>query len=909
MAGPLTPPLRPAAPTSRHVSENVRLLDAILSEAIAYLDGDKAAALVKAARGVADEAGGKPKLDFLFHEIDADQAVYLARAFACHSMLVNIGEDVAGRRREAEVEAGGDSTHPKTLAAAVAALKAAGKADIASTLAELNVEPVLTAHPTEVRRRAVVERETELSRLMALRRHHLPADLDRQIREDLFREVALLWRTRLHRPQRITVADEIRNALSVVRLSILPALIDLYGAWPEAMGPEAMDSRDVPPMLKLGSWLGGDRDGHPGVDGNTLKLALRSQARVLLDVYAGEIRKLWSDLSVSTFYGEVTPALDALALATEGASVQRADEPYRLACEHIFDRLSATAQRLTGGPVAYALEPSTAAPYPEPAAFVRDLHIVRDSLRAHGGERLVGHRLQTLISLAGACGFHLLALDMRQNADVHERVLAELYERAGVEVDYLALDEDARVKVLLAELSHQRPLRSPFTGYSEETAKELATLEAAATAVALYGRAAIGAYVVSKSASVSDILEPLVLLKQVGLVWGGAEPRTAVRVTPLFETIGDLENGPAILRQWLNLPLARSILGTQPVQEVMLGYSDSNKDGGYVASRTGVAKAARMLANECEALGVGVQFFHGRGGSVGRGGGPAAEAVLAQPAGTVQGRLRLTEQGEMIARRYGDQPTARRNLDALTAAVLMSTNKGPWVDVAPDIEADMAALARESCAAYQELVYGDPAFEDFFWSATPIGEIVELNIGSRPASRKKSRAIEDLRAIPWVFSWSQARIMLPGWYGFASGVERAGLTLERLRELAFTFDIFAALLSNMELALAQSDMAIAERYAALSPDKAAAQRIFAAIRREHAAACELAIAIRGGSALLDNRPDLAESVGLAAQSVDPLNHLQLELLARRRRGDPDDKLKLAIQLTVAGIAAGMRNTG
>jgi phosphoenolpyruvate carboxylase len=892
------------APTSRHVGENVRLLDRLLSEAIAYLDGEDAANLVKDARGVADEAGGKPHLDFLFHLVTPDEAVFLARAFACHSMLVNIGEDVAGRRREAEVEASGDSAHPRTLAAAVAALRASGREDITALLADVNIMPVLTAHPTEVRRRAIVERENELSRLMALRRHHLPPDLDRTIREDLFREVALLWRTRLHRPQRITVSDEIRNALSVVRLSILPALIDLYRSW-----PEALDGADAPPLLKLGSWLGGDRDGHPGVNGETLRLALRSQARVLLDVYAGEIRKLWSDLSVSTDYGQVSPELEALAQAADEASVQRADEPYRLACERIFDRLSATAQRLAGGPVAHALGPSDADPYGHPKDFVADLETIRASLCTNGGGRLVGHRLQTLISLARALGFHLMEVDMRQNAEVHERVLHELYERAGVDIDYLALDEAGRVKVLLAELSHQRPLRSPFTGYSEETAKELATLEAAATAVALYGREAIGCYVVSKSATVSDILEPLVLLKQVGLVWGGAEPRTAVEVSPLFETIGDLENGPAVLRAWLELPVARSILGPKPVQEVMLGYSDSNKDGGYVASRTGVARAARALAAECEKLGVGVQFFHGRGGSVGRGGGPAAEAVMAQPAGTVQGRLRLTEQGEMIARRYGDQPTARRNLDALTAAVLMATNKGQWKPVAPDLEADMDGLARESCVAYQALVYGDEGFEDFFWSATPIAEIVELNIGSRPASRKKSRAIEDLRAIPWVFSWSQSRVMLPGWYGFASGADRMGLDAARLRELAATYDVFAALLSNMELALAQSDMAIAERYAALSPDREAAERIFGAIRGEHARACELALEIREGRALLDNRPDLAESIGLAAMSVDPLNHLQLELLSRRRRGDSDEKLRLGIQLTVAGIAAGLRNTG
>jgi phosphoenolpyruvate carboxylase len=894
----------PAPAVSQHVADNVKLLDTLLGEAVAFLDGEDAAAMLRSARGVAGEAGGKPQLDFLFNEVSVEEALFLARAFTCHSMLVNIGEEVAGRRREAEVDAAGDSHHPRTLATAISALRAQGREDLALVLDKLDVVPVLTAHPTEVRRRAVVERETELSRLMAKRSQPLDAEAEAQLRHDLFREVALLWRTRLHRPERITVADEIRNAVSVVRLSLLPALTDLYAAWPDSFGGE-----DPPTLLRLGSWLGGDRDGHPGVDGSTLRRAFKSQAKVLLDVYAGEIRKLWSELSISTLYGTVSDDLAALAQGGEAVSPHRADEPYRLACERIFDRLCATAQLLAGGPVAYALGLSQAEPYARPGDFVADLQTIRASLCANGGEALVGRALQTLIAVAKASGFHLMALDLRQNSDVHERLLGELFERAGLNIDYLELDEERRIKVLLAELAHQRPLLSPFTTYSEETAKELATLEAAAEVVNRYGKAALNAYVVSKSASVSDILEPLVLMKQVGLVWGGAEPRAAVKVSPLFETIGDLEAGPKILRRWLELPVARSILGEARVQEVMLGYSDSNKDGGFVASRTGVAKAARLLAYEGERMGVGLRFFHGRGGSVGRGGGPAAEAVLAQPAGTVQGRLRLTEQGEMIARRYGDQATARRNLDALAAAVLLSTEKGPWVPVNPTIEADMDALARESCAAYQALVYGDGKFEDFFWSATPIAEITELNIGSRPASRKKSRAIEDLRAIPWVFSWSQARIMLPGWFGLASGVARLGLSVERLRTLAETYDIFATLLSNMELALAQSDMDIAARYAALAPDQEAAQRIFAVIREEHEAACLLALAIRGGKTLLDDRPDLAQSIGLAAQSVDPLNHLQLELLARRRHGDEDPQLKLAIQLTVAGIAAGLRNTG
>jgi phosphoenolpyruvate carboxylase len=363
-----------------------------------------------------------------------------------------------------------------------------------------------------------------------------------------------------------------------------------------------------------------------------------------------------------------------------------------------------------------------------------------------------------------------------------------------------------------------------------------------------------------------------------------------------------------VLRAWLETDAARSLLGASPVQEVMVGYSDSNKDGGYVASRWGVARAATAMAAECDRLGVGLRIFHGRGGSVGRGGGPAAEAVLAQPPGTVQGRLRMTEQGEMIFRRFGDQATARRNLEGLTAAVLTATARPRDAVPAKAVEA-MDALAAGAFAHYRALVYDTPGFEDFFWSATPIAEIVTLNIGSRPASRTKSRRIEDLRAIPWVFSWSQARIMLPGWYGLAGGAQRAGLEPARLAELAGEFDIVEALLSNMELALAQSDMALAGRYAALCEDRASAAPIFDAIRREHDAAVDLALAIRGGTKLLDDRPDLAESVALAAGSVRPLNHLQLELLGRRRKGDDSEETRLAIQLTVTGIAAGLRNTG
>ena len=883
MDTPTTSPERGAAPA-------VHYLEALLEDVIRYLDGEDAAALVKRAREVAgqdDEAA----LEALFSSLRSDQAVYLARAFTCASMLSNLGEDVAERRlteREAEA-APGDL--PRTLIEAADRVGARTAARIVPAMA---VSPVLTAHPTEVRRRAVVEREAEIARLMSLRDGGLSDRAEARLREDLFREVALLWKARMHRPQRITPADEIRNSLAIVRRSILPAMSEIYDGWSEHF--------EAATPLTLGSWLGGDRDGHPGVSGETLKLALRSQARLILNHYSDEVRRLWFDMAVTAELAPASEGVMALASASPDPSVHRQDEPYRQGLQEIWERLSATADRIAGGAFG-----AKSPPYAAAAEFVADLETLRQSIRKHLGERVVGARLRTLIAVARACGFHLLTLDLRQNADVHERMIHELYVRAGVAINYLGSDEAERVRVLSKELSHDRPLRSPFLDYSEETRRELGTLDAAAEVVRLYGEKALGAYIISKTASLSDILEPLVLLKQAGLVQGGEAGRSAVRITPLLETIADLEHGPELLRQWLALPLPSALFGEPAWREVMLGYSDSNKDGGYVASRHTVAKAAQALSAYARTQSVDLWYFHGRGGSVGRGGGPAAEAVMAQPPGTVKGRMRLTEQGEMISRRFGDQPTARHNLESLAAAVLMASARPDETPRDARSVQMLETLSQASFAAYRALVYDNPGFEAFFWSATPIAELVGLNIGSRPASRTASRRIEDLRAIPWVFSWSQARFMLPAWYGFAGGAARAGLTARDLKTLAGD-SVFATMISNMEVALAQSDMALAAKYAALHPG-ADGPSIFEVIRAEHDRACELVLSIRGGTRLLDNHPAMAETVALAAEVVDPLNHLQLELLARRRAGDDDPQLKLAIQLTVAGVASGLRNTG
>jgi phosphoenolpyruvate carboxylase len=650
---------------SSHVRKNLRLLEGLLDEVVDYLDGEVAAGLLEVAR----RAGDATALKRLFRNLTADQAVFLARGFALQASLANIAEDVAGLRAPVEIGAAADEARIATLSSAVDALTYAGlgRGEIMGLLKDLRVSPVLTAHPTEVRRRSIVDREFEIARLLAFRLHTLPPDVYARSREDLFRELALLWRTRLTRPERIAVSDEIRNTLAIVSRAMLPALAELYETWTRQFG----DAADFGEVLTLGSWLGGDRDGHPGVKAENLTEALTLQARLIFGFYQREVRRLRDDLSLATELTGVSAELSALSEVSGDTNRHRSDEPYRRALVGMEQRLSATMDRL--GATATG---ATAQPYQAPEQFVADLETIAASLRAHGGARMVGSRLTSLISVARGCGFHLLSIDLRQNADVHERVLAELFGHAAPGPDYRDLDEDTKVTMLLGELANDRPLRSPFVAYSEETEKELAIFDAAARALTLYGARALSAYIISKSCSISDILEPFVLFKQAGLAFGGMQPSSRLAVTPLFETIGDLERAPAIMADWLAMPVARSLIGEPARQEVMLGYSDSNKDGGYFTSRRAVTDAAQALAAVCEAAGVELRLFHGRGGSVGRGGGPTGQAVLSQPRGTVRSRLRLTEQGEMITRRYGDEPTARRNLEGLVAAALVASGKG-----------------------------------------------------------------------------------------------------------------------------------------------------------------------------------------------------------------------------------------
>jgi phosphoenolpyruvate carboxylase len=523
-------------------------------------------------------------------------------------------------------------------------------------------------------------------------------------------------------------------------------------------------------------------------------------------------------------------------------------------------------------------------------------------------------------------GFHLASLDMRQSSDVHERVLAELFERAGAEADYAALSEEDKVRLLLSELAQPRLLYTPYEAYSDETMSELAILRAAGDIRQRYGARAIRNYIISHTETVSDLLEVMLLQKETGLLRVSAGGDCDVMVIPLFETIPDLQHAAAIMEQWMALPPVQRMIERQGrLQEVMLGYSDSNKDGGFLTSNWELYQAELRLVKVFADAGVKLRLFHGRGGTVGRGGGPSYQAILAQPPGTVNGQIRLTEQGEIIASKFSNPEIGRRNLELLVAATLEASLiphpvEGEHAERLARFEGVMAELSERAYKAYRNLVYETPGFTEYFFAATPIAEIAELNLGSRPASRKSTRRIEDLRAIPWGFSWGQCRLLLPGWYGFGSALEgwlEEGKRDERLATLQDMYrhwPFFATLLSNMDMVLAKTDLAIASRYASLVPDAALRERIFKRIAAEHGTTIRCLEAVTESTERLAGNPLLARSIQNRFAYLDPLNHLQVELIHRHRAlsREPDKmdpRVHRGIHLSINGVAAGLRNTG
>ncbi len=922
-----------AAAKNRPLVEDIRLLGRILGDVIREQEGAEAFELIERVRQLSvayrlkkDASAGRV-LDRLLKNLSGDQTVSVIRAFSYFSHLANIAEDRHHVRRREVHERAGD-LQEGSLAMTFERLFDAGfrAGEIASTLAQSHIGPVLTAHPTEVQRKSILDAERAIAELVG-ERDRLATERERADNEALVRaRVTQLWQTRMLRPVKLSVSDEIENALSYYHATFLRELPRLYRDLERALHGHA-----VPSFLRMGHWIGGDRDGNPNVGAATLRLALERQAEVALRHYLTEVHALGGELSISQTLAPVTPEMRALADRSPDRNPHREDEPYRRALIGVYARLAATLHALTGTEaLRHAVAPQD--PYPHTDAFLADLRTIEASLHFHHASSLIAPRLAPLMRAVQVFGFHLATIDLRQSSDRHEAVVAELLAAARIEHGYPSLDEPDRRRLLLHLLNDARPLRVIGHAYSDASQGELAVFEAAREALLRFGRHAIRHCIISHTEDVSDLLEVLLLMKECGLARGTLDDDAVADliVVPLFETIEDLRQAEPIMRAFYALPgllpmVLRSRLGGHAEQEIMLGYSDSNKDGGFFTSNWELYRAETALVSLFAPLerehGLKLRLFHGRGGTVGRGGGPSYQAILAQPPGTVNGQIRLTEQGEVIASKYAHPDIGRRNLETLVAATLEATLLHPTKS-APKAFLDAAAqISALSFAAYRALVYETPGFTDYFFEATPIREIAELNIGSRPASRKAGRRIEDLRAIPWGFSWGQCRVALPGWAGFGSAIEqwlgtspaRRKERLALLRKMHKQWPFFRTLLSNLDMVLAKSDLRIAARYVELVEDKKLAKRIFGAVQAEWARAGEMLSLVTGEPHRLATNPALARSIEHRFPYLDPLNHLQVELMRRHRvqaAHDPGaERVRRGIHISINGIAAGLRNTG
>jgi len=913
------------------MQDNIRYLGRILGETILAKDGNVAFDTIESIRqsAIAFHRGGNQAdsqhFNDLLNHLSPEQTIIVVRAFSYFKHLVNIAEDLYAQQQATLNE---DKLAPGMLAHSMSKMvqKSLGFEEVSRFFETALISPVLTAHPTEVQRKSILDTEQKLSALLAER--CLLFSKRELERNDLMirATIGALWQTRMLRFSKLTVVNEIENALSFYQMTFLetiPELLqDLELQLNKQYAEHIQQEYKLPNFLQMGSWIGGDRDGNPFVNAATLTAAIDKQAITALEYYLKELDALRRELSMSTRLIGVSPELAALSLSSDDRSPHRQDECYRLAINGIYMRVLATIKELAS----YSGQKEAAGkkPYVNAEEFLSELNIVADSLNQNQGKALVYPRLGKLTKAVDAFGFHLATIDIRQSSDVHESVISELFLKAGYDFNYADLDEADKVQTLLDELKQPRLLFSAYQSYSELVQSEMEVLTTAREIRQAFGGRAIRQYIISHTETLSDLLEVALLQKETGLlrgVWGSQKIQMDLNIAPLFETIADLRHAPMIMGQWLSLLGVRYVIRNQGnQQEIMLGYSDSNKDGGFLTSNWELYKAEITLVELFNQAKVKLRLFHGRGGTVGRGGGPTYDAIMSQPHGTVDGQIRLTEQGEIIANKYSSSKVGRPHLETLIAATIDAT-LFPQDELVTkkrrSFESVMETLSASAMTAYRSLVYETPGFSDYFFTATPISEIAELNIGSRPTARKATRSIQDLRAIPWGFSWGQCRLLLPGWFGLGSAIhdylnvaaDIKAARIETLKEMFKEWPLFNTLIANVDMVLAKTDMVVARRYAQLVTDAVLRDQIFEAIEKEYKLTIEAVNLIMNSSVRLSANPILARSIKNRLPYLDPLNHLQVELIRRFRTGEEDERIKLGIHLSINGIAAGLRNTG
>jgi len=908
------------------LSTTVRLLGDMLGETIIAQEGRDLFDLIEEIRsttkslraGDADaEAHMAEHMAHLVHDLAQTRSVL--KAFTVYFQLINLAEEnhrVRVLRHRLSEAHQGDEPMRETIDDAVARLKQSGAsaATVRDRLAHLLIKPVFTAHPTEAKRRTILEKQRAIGDILDERdRTALTPPEDAQHMHRLRELITALWQTDETRDRRPTVWDEVHNGLYFFDTTLFDVVPRIYAELESALARHYPDaSFEVGPVLRFGSWIGGDRDGNPNVDTATTESTLRMHQELVLARYGDDLDALGHDLSMARTYVTISDELDASIAADRERLGERGEaicerfqlEPYRQKITLMAERIEAT-QRHVAPPLAE--RGSDPAVYTSAQEFLADLELIRESLIGHQATALADGAVARLIQRAQAFGFHVAELDLRQHAHRHHKAVAEILEHYELIDDYTSRSVEDRVELLRREIASPRPLTAELH-FSEPTNDLVRLVRLARHAKDRIAPNAIGSYVISMTEDTSDVLEILLLASDAAL-FGRLD------IAPLFETIEDLSHAPQVLDALFRIPEYRDHLARRgDHQEVMIGYSDSNKDGGYLEANWALYRAQQEIARVCERHDVELTLFHGRGGSVGRGGGPANRAIRAQPSESLRGRLKLTEQGEVISDRYADAEIAHRHLEQIVHAVLLSGQEDPEPDQLAAWLPKLEALANRAYDAYRDLV-DHPEFVEAFHRMTPIDHIDELNIGSRPSRRKGSERIEDLRAIPWVFAWTQARVGLPGWYGVGQALqsELQGHSTdgpEELERMYAEWPFFRTLVDNAQLSLCQADLTIMRRYATLAREEEAP--VIDAIEAEYRRTEEAILTITGQSALLDNESWLQHSIRRRNPYIDPLNFLQVELMKRLQSGvtsDADADLRGAVLLSLNGIAAGLRNTG
>ncbi|RLT36453.1 MAG: phosphoenolpyruvate carboxylase [Chloroflexi bacterium] len=919
-------------PSDARLRQTVRTLGTLLGETIIEQEGqtvfdleEEMRALTKAQRN-GDPTAGERLLELTGQLVqDGDRTEAVLKAFTTYFQLINLAEEqqrVRVLRQRAGRAQMDKQPMRETIAAAVQTLKAEGMQpyEMRQMLNDLLIMPVFTAHPTEAKRRTI------LLKLQGLARHLHDLDYtillpneEAAIRDAIRETLVALWQSDENRERRPTVLDEVRQGLYFFETTLFKLVPQIYAelsraleeAWPQ-------ESFAIPPFLRYGSWMGGDRDGNPFVTLEVTEAALREQKGQALKLYTQAVENLYGHLSVAkTRRGFSQPFLDSLTEDLKLVPAEEMDvldrfslEPYRQKSILIYRRLQATIRQ---NEQPWDKQPTAGRAYPDASAFVADLELIQESLRQNNGWRLADGRFATLVQQARIFGFHLATLDIRQHSDRHREAMAEIYARYHPGADYRSLPEKEKVAWLVEEIRSQRPLTAQLN-FSESTNETIALFRLIKIAQERVGPQAIQTYIISMTTSVSHLLEVLLLAKDAGLFG-------KIGVVPLFETIEDLQNAAAVMEQMFETPIYREHLALRGnSQQVMIGYSDSNKDGGYLRANWMLYQAQKDLAQVCDAHKMRLTLFHGRGGSIGRGGGPANRAILAQPPGSIKARIKITEQGEVISNRYSNQVIAHRHLEQLVNAVLLTSGKRPDFPKEAVWAAVMEETSRRAEEAYRALIQ-KPDFLRYFNETTPLDQINQLNIGSRPAKRKATTGVSDLRAIPWVFAWSQSRVNLPGWYGLGAGIDgwmaeqgasepRASATgLPLLQEMYAEWPFFRTVIDRAQVSMRRADMPIASLYASLT-DADVRAAVFAEIQAEYARTERVILAISGQTSLLDNEEWLQRSINLRNPYIDPLNYIQAALL-QRIRSEPETAaaLRPVLLLSVNGVAAGLQGTG